>query len=145
MIYGDDVTHIVSEEGIASLLLCRSPEECEEAIRGIAGFTDVGRRRDRKMVEKLRERKVIQWPEDLGIAPRPTDAQTVSRIFTRQITFRNIASGSGNAAAVQLARIHSRGCCIDHLRKSLRGPKDFSDDRGLTFDISRSSLKESAA
>jgi malonate decarboxylase alpha subunit len=27
----------------------------------------VGRRRDRKMVEKLRERKIIRRPEDLGI------------------------------------------------------------------------------
>ena len=69
MIYGDDVTHIVSEEGIANLLLCRTPEEREQAIRGIAGFTDVGRRRDRKMVEKLRERKIIRRPEDLGINP----------------------------------------------------------------------------
>jgi len=69
MIYGDDVTHIVSEEGIANLLLCRTAEEREQAIRGIAGFTDVGRRRDRKMVEKLRERKVIRCPEDLGINP----------------------------------------------------------------------------
>ena len=69
MIYGDDVTHIVSEEGIANLLLCRTAEEREHAIRGIAGFTDVGRARDRKMVEKLRERKIIQRPEDLGINP----------------------------------------------------------------------------
>jgi malonate decarboxylase alpha subunit len=69
MIYGDDVTHIVSEEGIANLLLCRTAEEREQAIRGIAGFTEMGRRRDRKMVEKLRERKVIRRPEDLGINP----------------------------------------------------------------------------
>jgi malonate decarboxylase alpha subunit len=69
MIYGDDVTHIVSEDGIANLLLCRTAEEREQAIRGIAGFTEVGRRRDRKMVEKLRERKIIRRPEDLGINP----------------------------------------------------------------------------
>ncbi len=69
MIYGEDVTHIVSEEGIANLLLCRTTEEREQAIRGIAGFTDVGRRRDRKMVEKLRARKIIRRPEDLGINP----------------------------------------------------------------------------
>jgi malonate decarboxylase alpha subunit len=69
MIYGEDVTHIVSEEGIANLLLCRTAEEREQAIRGIAGFTDVGRKRDRKMVEKLRARKIIRRPEDLGIDP----------------------------------------------------------------------------
>jgi malonate decarboxylase alpha subunit len=73
MIYGDDVTHIVSEEGIANLLLCRTAAEREQAIRAIAGFTDVGRARDRKMVEKLRERKIVRWPEDLGIDP--LDAQ----------------------------------------------------------------------
>ena len=66
MIYGEDVTHIVSEEGIANLLLCRSTAEREQAIRGIAGFTDVGRARDRKMVEKLRERKIVRRPEVLA-------------------------------------------------------------------------------
>src|ERR1700685_4658093 len=69
MIYGDDVTHVVSEEGIANLLLCRTTEEREQAVRGVAGFTDVGRARDKKAVEKLRERKIIQRPEDLGINP----------------------------------------------------------------------------
>lgn len=67
MIYGDDVTHIVTEEGIANLLLCRTPYEREQAIRGVAGYTDVGRARDRKTVEELRARKAIQRPEDLGI------------------------------------------------------------------------------
>src|SRR5271156_607982 len=67
MIYGDDVTHIVTEEGIANLLLCRSAPEREQAIRGIAGFTEVGRGRDRRAVEALRQRGVIRRPEDLGI------------------------------------------------------------------------------
>ncbi len=43
MIYGDDVSHIVTEEGIANLLLCRTAAEREQAVRGVAGFTDVGR------------------------------------------------------------------------------------------------------
>jgi malonate decarboxylase, alpha subunit len=34
MIYGDDVTHVVTEEGIANLLLCRNKDEREQAIRG---------------------------------------------------------------------------------------------------------------
>ncbi len=67
MIYGDDVTHIVTEEGIANLLLCRDGREREQAIRGVAGYTDVGRARDKKMVQRLRERGVIRRPEDLGI------------------------------------------------------------------------------
>lgn len=67
MIYGEDVTHIVTEEGIANLLLCRSPEEREQAIRGVAGFTPVGLQRDHAQVELLRQRGIIQRPEDLAI------------------------------------------------------------------------------
>jgi len=70
MIYGDDVTHILTEEGIANLLLCRTDAEREQAIRGVAGYTPVGLGRDRKMVENLRDRGIIQRPEDLGINPR---------------------------------------------------------------------------
>ncbi|VFU09442.1 malonate decarboxylase subunit alpha [Methylocella tundrae] len=67
MIYADDVTHIVTEEGIANLLLCRDRDEREQAVRGVAGYTEVGRGRDAKMVRRLRERGVIQRPEDLGV------------------------------------------------------------------------------
>jgi malonate decarboxylase alpha subunit len=91
MIYGEDVTHIVSEEGIANLLLCRTAEEREQAIRGIAGFTDVGRKRDRKMVEKLRARKIIRRPEDLGI--NPLDA---SRGLLAARSIQDLMHWSGN-------------------------------------------------
>jgi malonate decarboxylase alpha subunit len=91
MIYGEDVTHIVSEEGIANLLLCRTTEEREQAIRGIAGFTDVGRGRDRKMVEKLRARKIIRRPEDLGINPLDADR---SMLAARSI--KDLMHWSGN-------------------------------------------------
>ena len=73
MIYGDDVTHIVTEEGIANLLLCRDADEREQAIRGVAGYTEVGRGRDRAKVEALRARGVIRRPEDLGIEPLDAD------------------------------------------------------------------------
>ena len=70
MIYGEDVTHILTEEGLANLLLCRSDEEREQAIRGVAGYTPVGLARDARMVENLRDRGVIRRPQDLGIDPR---------------------------------------------------------------------------
>ena len=70
MVYGDDVTHILTEEGIANLLLCRTDEEREQAIRGVAGYTQVGLGRDARMVENLRDRGIIRRPQDLGIDPR---------------------------------------------------------------------------
>src|SRR5215471_3679128 len=38
MIYGEDVTHVLTEEGIANLLLCRTDAEREQSIRGVAGY-----------------------------------------------------------------------------------------------------------
>jgi malonate decarboxylase alpha subunit len=70
MIYGDDVSHILTEEGIANLLLCRTSEEREQAIRGVAGYTAPGLARDKRMVENLRDRGIILRPQDLGIDVR---------------------------------------------------------------------------
>jgi malonate decarboxylase alpha subunit len=70
MIYGEDLSHILTEEGIANLLLCRNDEEREQAIRGVAGYTPVGLARDKRMVENLRDRGIIRRPEDLGIDKR---------------------------------------------------------------------------
>jgi len=78
MVYADDVTHIVTEEGIANLLLCRTRAEREHAIRGIAGYTEIGRGRDKKLVEQLRARRVIQRPEDLGIDPLDADRRLLA-------------------------------------------------------------------
>jgi malonate decarboxylase alpha subunit len=36
----------------------------------VAGYTPLGLKRDRKKVEALRARRVIQRPSDLGIDPR---------------------------------------------------------------------------
>jgi len=70
MVYGDDVTHLVTEEGIAHLHRCTTLAEREQAIRGMAGYTPVGLRRDRTAVAALQARGIIQRPEDLGIDPR---------------------------------------------------------------------------
>ncbi len=90
MIYGDDLTHIVTEEGIANLLLCRDGEEREQAIRGVAGYTEVGRGRDATMVDRLRGRGVIRRPEDLGIDPLDADRRLLA---ARSIKDLMLASG----------------------------------------------------
>jgi malonate decarboxylase alpha subunit len=90
MIYGDDVTHILTEEGIANLLLCRTDEEREQAIRGVAGYTPVGLARDKRMVENLRDRKVIQRAEDLGI-----DKRDATRSLLAARTMRDLVRASG--------------------------------------------------
>jgi len=90
MIYGDDVTHILTEEGIANLLLTRSDEEREQAIRGVAGYTPIGLGRDRRMVENLRDRGVIRRAEDLGV-----DKRDATRSLLAARSMRDLVRASG--------------------------------------------------
>lgn len=73
MIYGEDVTHIVTEEGIAYLYKANSMEERRQAIAAIAGVTPIGLEADVRKTDKLRREGLIALPEDLGI--RRTDAK----------------------------------------------------------------------
>lgn len=91
MIYGDDVTHIVTEEGIAHLHRCRNIEEREQAVRGVAGYTPVGMRRDHRQVENLRDRGIIQRPEDIGV-----DVSLATRDLLAARSMKDLVRWSGN-------------------------------------------------
>jgi malonate decarboxylase alpha subunit len=73
MIYGDDVTHVVTEEGVAYLYKTDDRGERRSALAAIAGVTPVGLRHDSRRTEKLRRDGLIAFPEDLGV--RPLDAK----------------------------------------------------------------------
>jgi len=72
MIYGDDVTHVLTEEGIAYLYRARSLEERRAMVAAVAGITDIGLGVDAKRVADLRRQELVVFPEDMGI--RRTDA-----------------------------------------------------------------------
>jgi malonate decarboxylase alpha subunit len=67
MIYGDDVSHVVSEEGIAYLYKAQGSEERRAALAAIAGATVIGRCADAARTTSLRERGIVAYPEDLGV------------------------------------------------------------------------------
>jgi malonate decarboxylase alpha subunit len=67
MIYGDDVTHVVTEEGVAYLYKTEGLEERRAAIAAIAGATEIGLRADAKRTAELRSRGIVATPEDLGV------------------------------------------------------------------------------
>jgi malonate decarboxylase alpha subunit len=73
MIYGEDVTHIVTEEGIAYLYKASSMEERRAAVAAVAGVTAVGKRLDAKQAAGLRRKGLVAYPEDLGV--RRSDAE----------------------------------------------------------------------
>jgi len=67
MIYGDDVSHVVTEEGIAYLYKAEGAEERRAALAAIAGATSIGRRADPARSAALRARGLIAYPEDVGV------------------------------------------------------------------------------
>ncbi|MED3923462.1 malonate decarboxylase subunit alpha [Priestia megaterium] len=73
MIYGDDVTHVVTEEGIAYLYKAQSLDEKKAALEAVAGVTPIGLRHNQNKVEKMRRDGLVAFPEDLQI--RRTEAK----------------------------------------------------------------------
>lgn len=71
MIYGDDVTHLLTEEGIAYLYKASSQEERQAMIAAVAGDQYWFNSRP-KTTARLRSEGLVVFPEDLGI--RRTDA-----------------------------------------------------------------------
>ncbi len=90
MIYGDDLTHIVTEEGIAYLHKCSSLEERMAAIRAVAGFTEVGLEEKPEETKALRKRGIVKTPEDLGI-----DLSRANRSMLAAKNVRDLVEWSG--------------------------------------------------
>ncbi|EUC15691.1 malonate decarboxylase subunit alpha [Paraburkholderia hospita] len=67
MIYGDDVTHVLTEEGIAYLYKARSLEQRKEMIAAVAGVTPIGLSSSAEKRAALRRDGLIALPEDLGV------------------------------------------------------------------------------
>ena len=67
MIYGDDVSHVVTEEGIAHLHRAEGVDERRAALAAVAGVTPIGLRAQQQKTDELRRRGIVQFPEDLGI------------------------------------------------------------------------------
>jgi malonate decarboxylase alpha subunit len=82
MVYGDDVTHIVTEEGIAYLHKCSSQEERTAAIRAVAGYTPIGLKANPENTKELRRRGIVKTPEDLDI--------DISRASKNLLAARNV-------------------------------------------------------
>ena len=67
MIYGDDVTHVMTEEGIAYLYKAGSEDERRAMLACVAGVTPIGLKGSAKATASFRERGLVAFPEDLGV------------------------------------------------------------------------------
>jgi malonate decarboxylase alpha subunit len=73
MIYGDDVSHVVTEEGVAYLCRASSLEERRDAVAAVAKATPIGTRVNAGTVDQLRKNGVVAFPEDIGVDPMLAD------------------------------------------------------------------------
>ena len=73
MIYGDDVSHVVTEEGVAYLYKAHSLADRRAALAAVAGVTPIGRRADARRTEELRRDGLVAFPEDLKVETRLAD------------------------------------------------------------------------
>ncbi|MDQ0327026.1 malonate decarboxylase alpha subunit [Rhodopseudomonas julia] len=90
MIYGDDLTHIVTEEGIAYLNRCADIEARMAAIRAVAGYTEIGLKANPDETRQLREAGIVKTPEDLGV-----DRSRANRSLLAARNIRDLVSWSG--------------------------------------------------
>jgi len=67
MIYGQDLSHIVTDIGIAHLYRCKDLDERRACICAVAGDAPLGKLIDVNKIDELRNRGLVQYPEDLGI------------------------------------------------------------------------------
>jgi malonate decarboxylase alpha subunit len=67
MIYGDDVSHVVTEEGIAYLYKAEGLEERRRALAAVAGISPIGLRAKPQETAELRKRGIVAYPEDIGV------------------------------------------------------------------------------
>ena len=111
MIYGDDVTHVVTEEGVAYLYKAPSLKERRAAIAAIAGVTPIGLRADAARTAATAPRGVVATPEDLGIAARTPvgrcwrrAASTTSSHGPADSTIRPPSFGTGERDHLQYHR-----------------------------------------
>jgi malonate decarboxylase alpha subunit len=90
MIHGDDVTHVITERGVANLLRCRSPREREAALRAVAGDTEFGGRQSPETADDLRRRGIAAIPPDLGV-----EVETANRDWLAAKTIDDLVTASG--------------------------------------------------
>src|SRR5699024_7904219 len=71
-VYGDDLTHLVSEVGVGYLYKAQSIDERRRTVAALAGVTPLGLQTTPEDVAELRRDGLLALPEDLGV--RPSDA-----------------------------------------------------------------------
>lgn len=90
MIYGEDVTHVVTEQGIAYLYQAQTPAERTKLLACVAQGTPLGEQVSAADIRDLRKAGCIAYPEDLEI-----DRSRANKELLAAKTLEEIAEISG--------------------------------------------------
>ena len=90
MIYGEDVTHVVTEQGIAYLYQAQTPAERTKLLACVAQGTPLGEQVSPADIRDLRKAGCIAYPEDLEI-----DRSRANKELLAAKTLEEIAEISG--------------------------------------------------
>ena len=86
MIYGEDVTHLITEVGLGYVYMGRNQEERREIIAAVAGDTPVGHTITEKRIKELRSEGKVMFPQDLGIDPTEATRERLAAKNMKEIT-----------------------------------------------------------
>ncbi len=78
MIYGEDVTHVVTEQGIAYLYLARSAQEKTQMLAAVTQGIPLGEQAGIPVINSLRKAGKVAFPEDLDINPARATRQLLA-------------------------------------------------------------------
>ena len=69
MMYGEDVTHVVTEQGVAYLYQAQNAEERTRLLGAVAQGTPIGDLVSKAAVDEMSAAGKVAYPEDLAISP----------------------------------------------------------------------------
>ena len=69
MVYGEDVTHVVTEQGIAYLYTAQNAEERARLLGAVAQGTPIGDLVSQAQIEAMRKAGQVAYPQDMAIEP----------------------------------------------------------------------------
>lgn len=69
MVYGEDVTHVVTEQGIAYLYQAENAEERTRMLGCVAQGTPIGSLVSEEEILRLRRAGKVAYPQDMAISP----------------------------------------------------------------------------
>lgn len=86
MVYGEDVTHVVTEQGIAYLYQAQNAEERARLLGAVAQGTPIGDLVSEAEIKAMRKAGQVAYPQDLAISPEAANKDLLAAKSLEEIS-----------------------------------------------------------